>query len=299
MSAYNLRSSGINFGEMNESLNESVEVQSIAEELSELDKLLKPIEEKIESVKTSLKKIRVHLEKKLKRHDQQLNNLRTRMELIEQRMAYFEHSSYLQFRKMDDFEQFSRKINLRLCGIEVGKKESPKTLMKQITDEYLGENGVDLNVSSFDRCHRVGPKYVQRNKTYQDVLLKMCSWNARDTIYKNRKHFKFFVKADLTTRREKLFAFAKNEVASSSNFDVDDDDDASGRTFSGFGPPVGRNIDYVFIDENCKLKIKSKTGKYFMFNSEAEFYNIVMLLDQQNFSSPELLIDEDDCELYY
>ena len=268
---YNLRSSG---HEMNVSIDDA------PSELDTLEKLLVPFEQNVNGLHDSLKEIRAHFENKLERHRKTIANLLTRMESMENRMSYFEHSSYLQGRKLDDLEQVSRKNNLKLCGIGVDANDTPDILMKAITDEYLGKEGIDLKRCDFDRCHRVGRKYKRDDKLCQDVLLRMCSWNARNTIYKNRKRFRFFIKADLTTRRQDILNYARNEASESS-------DDS-----------VGRTVDYVFADENCKLKLKSKNGKYFTFSSELEFSNLVTHLDQELLSSPEFIADE-KTELFY
>ena len=291
MNSYFLRSSGIITEEMEQNGNVNNE---IIEDLDKLDQLLKPVEANLNALRKSFNDIRNHFDDRLKRQQRTIANLLTRMEAIERRLAYSEHCSALHERKLDDLEQVSRKVNLKFCGIEVGFNDSPQKLMEKITDEYSVVNGLELQHSDFDRCHRVGRKYKKNNKTCQDVLLKMCSWKARDTIFKNRKRFSFFVKADMTTRREALFTFAKKEVESSSGGDEPVDDDVLVEANA-----IGRTVNYVFIDENCKLKLKSKSGKFFMFNSKEEFYNIISRLDNDEMSSPEFLDDEESSELYY
>ena len=58
-------------------------------------------------------------------------------------------------------------------------------------------------------------------------------------------------------------------------------------------------IAYVFCDENCKLKIKSTRGRYYMFNSKDEFFNIITRLDFEDCATDEHYNDENDEELYY
>ena len=71
---------------------------------------------------------------------------------------------------MDDMEQISRKVNLRLVGIEVFHNDSPSELMSRITKD-LEENEIELPSSEIDRCYRVGPRYVYNGKTCQDKPL--------------------------------------------------------------------------------------------------------------------------------
>ena len=133
---------------------------------------------------------------------------------------------------------------------------------------------LDNNVQKFDcdRYHRVGKKYVYRGKTYQNVLLRLCSWSARDNIYKKRKELPFKVQADLTNRRAELLDYAKDLV--------ENDPEAQGV------------VAFVFCDENCKVKIFSKSKKFFAFNSKYELCNIVYRLDQEA-NSPEGFLEDE------
>ena len=40
-------------------------------------------------------------------------------------------------------------------------------------------------------------------------------------------------------------------------------------------PSFSRNIDFVFVDRNCKLKVRTKTGNFHGFNSKVEFLTLV------------------------
>ena len=44
----------------------------------------------------------------------------------------------MQDRKMDDQEQFSRKVNLKLVGIEVQSNDSPEIILTKIKEEVNG-----------------------------------------------------------------------------------------------------------------------------------------------------------------
>ena len=196
--------------------------------------------------------------------------METRLLRLESRVTFNEHVSVLTSRKIDDSEQFSRKLNLRLSGIEVVKNESPKTIMDKIQGQA---HDLDINIEKFeyDRCHRVGTKYHNGDKVYQDVLLKLCFWKSRDKIYQNRKKFPFKVSADLTPRRSDILSYADDLVRTDDLFN--------------------RNVSFVFADLNCNLKICSTSNKFFTFNSKYEFCNIVARLDSEMLCSSDLLDD--------
>ena len=89
---------------------------------------------------------------------------------------------------MDEMEQISCKVNLRLVGIEEFHNDSPSELMSRITKD-LEENEIELPSSEIDRCHRVGPHYVYNGKTCQDALVKFGFWRSQNTMFQNRKKY--------------------------------------------------------------------------------------------------------------
>ena len=116
--------------------------------------------------------------------------------------------------------------------------------------------------SEIDRCHRIGSRYIYNGKTYQDALIKFGFWRSRDTMYQNRKKNGFRVFADLTSRRAGILNQAKHDVINV--------------------PSVSDVVDFVFADVNCKLKLKSKTNRFFGFNSYVEFLNLVERLKEDS-----------------
>ena len=77
--------------------------------------------------------------------------------------------------------------------------------MNFIKDRVKAIN-LDLNDGDYDHCHRIGHKYNKNGKTYQRVVLKMCSWRCRNEIYANQKRLAFIISANLTDSRQILSA---------------------------------------------------------------------------------------------
>ena len=242
--------------------------------IADIDELLKPLEQSIEGISNTLTQIRAFFEEKLKTQQVTINKLMTRMVNLETRLAYSEFLTNLHERKLDDYEQFSRKVNLKITGIVVEPNDSPEKIMNKIKDEATALN-LEIEDYEYDRCHRVGRKYQKNGKTFQNVLLKCCFWRTRDIIYQNRKKISFKISADLTQRRTAVLDFAKDEL---------DKDMKNGE--------INSTVKFVFSDKNCNLKICSQDNKFFTFNSEQEFCNIVTRLDRVNCCSDELLADE-------
>ena len=63
-------------------------------------------------------------------------------------------------------------------------------------------------------------------------------------------------------------------------------------------PSVSDVGDFVFADVNCKLKLKSKTNRFFGFNSYVEFLNLVERLKEDEVSEMRKS-DEKQGELFY
>ena len=148
------------------------------------------LEDKIEQISLSLKQVQDTLSKSIESRDIEIYKLQTRVNVLESHVKLGQHFSVLYERKMDDMEQISRKVNLRLKGIEVSRNDSPAIIMEKIKEELI-VNNVDLPPSEIDRCHRVGSRYVQNGKTYQDVLVKFGFWRSIVTQIETSNHNMF------------------------------------------------------------------------------------------------------------
>ena len=58
-------------------------------------------------------------------------------------------------------------------------------------------------------------------------------------------------------------------------------------------PSSQRVIDYVFVDENCKLKVKAKSKKFYGFSTIQEFLSLVSRLDK-NIDQSEMVVCSGD-----
>ena len=229
-------------------------------ECDSFEVFIRPLRESIKSFTEILDGIEKKFKDRLRRQDDQLKrqaaivkSLVNRIETLKRKSEFDAIMHDLNKRKIDDQEQVSKKINLRLEGIPLLKNETPATLMIEI-QARIKAAGLKIPAHLFDRCHRNGGKKEYNGVMNQSVLLKMCFWRDRDLIYSNRKKIEFKVYPQLTRRRADILSFAKEreqEMASDNN------------------------IDFIFVDRNCKLSIRSNSGKFHAFNSKVEFMNIV------------------------
>ena len=156
-------------------------------------------------------------------------------------------------------------------GIELKRSDNPRELMEHI-QKTVAEHEIDVQQFDYDRCHRIGKIYKYKGVTYQNVLLRLRSWTARDIIYKKRKELPIKIQADLTTRRSELLDYANDHVS--------------------IDPMAKELVEFVFCDENCKMKIFSKSKRFFPFSSESEFLSILNRLDNETNYSEDFRADE-------
>ena len=267
------------------------------DDLNELNAILAPIKKNILDTNKMLEDITKLYEIFFLMQKREILNLQTRIRNLEEKMSYQEYVTDLHDRKLDDLEQVSRKVNLRLKGIIIARGDSPHKLMDLITTEI---QTLELGIpdEELDRCHRVGKPYFRNRNRCQDVLVKFRTWRSRDIMYQNRKKFSFLVVADLTPRRENLLKFVKEQCIT---------DDGEPTVVA-----VNRVVDFAFCDKNCKIKFKSMSDRFYTVSSENEFLKLVNQLDQDLTVSDDFKSDERNrgnynifeeevnaCEIYY
>ena len=111
----------------------------------------------------------------------------------------------------DNNEQYSRRNSLRISGIPMENDEITDELVLELATDM----GVDLQLSEIDRSHRVG-KVKNGNRA---LIVKFTSYRARQKLYSIRKDLRYhdkrknvFINEDLTSRRSKLLAQARQLV---------------------------------------------------------------------------------------
>ena len=120
--------------------------------------------------------------------------------------------------------------------------------MKKVFEEIE----VDVPEDEIDRAHRIGKKYREDGKNEQAMIVKFTSWKYRTAVYRARKKAnKKYIQLDLTSRRAGLLKDAKKK--------------AEGH----------ENIDFIFVDVNCRLGLKKLDGTFKYFNNVSELESIL------------------------
>ena len=254
--------------------------KATSEEINDLRELLAEKEKRIVALEKCVmdhKNEAAHRDAQILSLETSYMELQARVLTAERRLEYNRVVRDLNSRRIDDHEQISRKVNLKIDGIELAPDENPGSLMDIIKSECNKLN-LGLQDSDFDRCHRNGNVYFKDQKKHQSVLLKLCSWRARDVIYQKRKGFPFKVGHDLTKNRREILDYACGTI----------DEKTS----------ISDVVAFAFADKNCKLKFKTVDDKFYGFSTKEEFLSLIAKISNEQMGEV-FMNDEANDELYY
>ena len=176
-----------------------------------------------------------------------------KIEILEGKMQVYEaHLRELE-KRLDDAEQYSRRSSLRIYGIPLSAKETSADCLTKVKGLF-DKLSVKVPEECIDRAHRIGQ--IKKNSGSKNpekaVIVKFNSWGKRVAVYRARKELNdIAIHLDLTPRRAKLFAAAREKAK------------------------VSDKIDFAFVDINCRLGLKSAKGTLAFFNSEEELQGLV------------------------
>ena len=173
---------------------------------------------------------------------------------------------------IDDGEQYSRRMCLRIDGIDLesDENENNSSCMKKV-QKIFEEMGVQVPAVSIDRAHRIGKRFPATDEKGrkiigqdQQMIVKFNNWGSRMMCYNNRKKLKKKrIKIDLTKRRLTLLNQARAKTS---------------------GKP---SIDFVFADVNCRLQLRAKSGYFYSFNTMEELNDILVEIEEEDESVSE------------
>ena len=191
-------------------------------------------------------------EDKIVRLESTSNEQEERITILEAQNTVLEsHVSHL-LSAQEEQEQYSRRLCLRIDGMEVPKKGQNETSehclekVKQIIEEI----GVDVPGSVIDRAHRIGPTKKKDGKTTQQIIVRFTTWRHRTAVYRARKNAtEAKIRLDLTKHRLNLLIFANEALKSHKDW-------------------------YAFADVNCRTRVKIGE-KYSSFESKEELEKLI------------------------
>ena len=142
------------------------------------------------------------LNDRIRRLNEKLDLKDEHIKSLEDRIVTLEHEN-------DNVEQYSRRANLRVCGIpEANAGEDTDTIVLAVFNDKLGMEP-PLQPSDLERSHRLGRKADdgQGPSRTRPIIVRFGSERVRDTVYRARTRLKghdIYINEDLTARRAKL-----------------------------------------------------------------------------------------------
>ena len=182
-----------------------------------------------------------------------------KIQILESRIAIMErHISVLQ-NNVDENEQYSRRLCLRINGIPPvpdGQNESSENCLEKVKNVF-SELGVDVLDVVIDRAHRIGRPRVVQGKRVHQVIVRFTTWRHRTLVYRARKNCpKYKIKLDLTKKKVETIEKMSEFLAR-------------------------KKLGFAFADVNCRLCVK--IGEEFHhINSEDDLHDIIREYDERS-----------------
>ena len=178
--------------------------------------------------------------------------------------------------KVDDGQQYQRKQNLRIEGIEILDRENNDKLEAKVVST-LNDLGADIKKTDIFRLHRSGKKHRAKKDgvLVAQTIVRFRNWPARRRAYlanqkakskKSREH----IRLDLTARRLALLDEARDAL-----------DD--------------HPFAHAYADAECNLLVKDRNAdaKYY-FNSHPELVTALSYVGIEPITDAEFSDSDDD-----
>ena len=140
--------------------------------------------------------------------------------------------------KNEELEQYGRRLCLSIEGVPSVENECSDDVLDK-TKSLITESGCEIPDVVIDRDHRIGQGYKDktRNVLCKSIIVGFSTFRHRTLFYHNRSKLKNAkVRLDLPKKRYKIFTDAIDFVK------------------------AYKNVDYVMVDINCRLRVFFKNG---------------------------------------
>ena len=144
----------------------------------------------------------------------------------------------------DDLEQYGRRVCVRIVDVPDESEETTDSVYEKV-GEFFRQACPDIPVSCIDRAHRIESecKSYRNKKKCCSIIVRFMSFRHRTMFYRNRKRRKDVrIKLHLAKRRYRIL---KDPIDLAKEHP---------------------DLDYVFADVNCRLKVIFKDGTSSFFN---------------------------------
>ena len=152
--------------------------------------------------------------------------------------------------KLDDLEQYGRRLSVRVYGIPPVEKETGEDVRNKVL-KIISDAKIDVPANFVDRAHRIGKVVTIDGTKKQSVIVRFNNFHYRTMFYKARKDIRYGVSFDLTKSRLDLLNKARERIK-----DV-----------------VG--IKFAYSDINCVLRVFTESGRHMSFKTIADLEEII------------------------
>lgn len=162
-------------------------------------------------MQNSLKEDIRQLKETITKQNEKIEHLETKVERLENELS-------LVTAHAEENEQYSRRMCLRIEGIEIPENEGTETAddVLQAVKKVISECGVAIPDDQIDRAHRIGKSKTIAGKRCKQVILRLMSFRYRSALYKARKNCKKYrIYLDLTKHRKDLLQKANDYILTS------------------------------------------------------------------------------------
>ena len=198
-----------------------------------IDQATLPLFEEIELLKSELDELRKSQEFVSSSHDslncdfkKLLNNDNTykkEIEILNKNASNLNMRSLEDSLKMDDLEQYNRRLNLQFEGVPQKKDEN----VKKIVLDLVKKLDVDISESQISIAHRLPIKHVQnvaKPSAHPSIIARFTNADIRNEIYSKRRKVRdfssfpipemtsLFINENLTQSKKKLFWLTKQKA---------------------------------------------------------------------------------------
>ena len=165
----------------------------------------------------------------------------------------------------DDLENYGRRMNIRIEGIEYEKEETEPQLFDKIK-KCLQE--VEINVEKRDiiRFHRSAAPVRRQGRLVAQTIVKLAGWeHRRKAHYANKQarqqNKSFRIHNDLTRRRFDLLSHARERLST---------------LYANAAPNV--TVPFAYADVNSNLKLR-RGAEVWDFNTRGDLNNALHELE--------------------
>ena len=218
--------------------------------LSKIDKKFNKL--KLEFMSELKDQIKKEVSETIKTEIKKREELQSTVSLLQEQVKSFQKQLSVLEWKNKELQQYSSFC--LIIGVPYVENESLDDVLDKVKS-LITESGCEIPDVVIDRAHRIGRGYKDktRNVPCKSIIVRFSTFRHRTLFYWNRNNLKNAkVRLDLTKKRYKIFTDAIDFVK------------------------AYKNVDYVMVDINCRLKVFFKNGRSSFFDNISDLKNLIV-----------------------